>query len=137
MMSGPSSPVPAVSPRRNPLLQLYSMIKDGGQEGELQQFLALRENAMWLDRKDSNGETALMVATKHDRLREMDILFDHGANPNTANPYAPPLSLFPLSLRGSSFTPLLQEMLPSFQFNPNLFCFYLQSIIQALPRASS
>lgn len=62
------------------------MIKDGGQEGELQQFLALRENAMWLDRKDSNGETALMVATKHDRLREMDILFDHGANPNTANP---------------------------------------------------
>jgi ankyrin repeat protein len=97
MMSGPSSPVPAVSPRRNPLLQLYSMIKDGGQGGELQQFLALRENAMWLDRKDSNGETALMVATKHDRLREMDILFDHGANPNTANPYAPLTSL--LSLR--------------------------------------
>ena len=31
-------------------------------------------------------------------------------------------SLFP-SLRGSSFTNLLPEMLPSFQFNPNLFCF--------------
>jgi hypothetical protein len=40
-----------------------------------------------------------MVATKHDRLREMDILFDHGANPNTANPYAPPFSFSPLSTR--------------------------------------
>jgi ankyrin repeat protein len=90
-MASPSPPSPlspAVSPRPNPLLQLYSLIKNG-QEEELEQFLTNQENTVWLDRKDSNGETALMVATKYERLRAIDILFDHGANPNTTNPYGP------------------------------------------------